>query len=112
MFDIHKKRCSKGFFFELILLLISPIPNFEYYITFNYYLTGEDNKVNPVPVRVKQPVSDIFLAFMLLRVYFLMKCHFNYSIYTDLFSKQLCREHGFYPGVRFILKSKFVKNPE
>ena len=48
---------------------------------------------------------------MFFRIYFLFKSIFNYSIFTDAFSKGLCRDYGFYPGQRFILKCLFVSSP-
>ena len=49
---------------------------------------------------------------MFLRFYFVFKCYFNYSVYNDAFSKKLCKDYGFYPGFGFIMKTKFVKNPQ
>ena len=48
---------------------------------------------------------------MFLRIYFIFKCVFNYSVYNDAFSKKLCKDYGFYPGFGFIMKTKFVKSP-
>ena len=48
---------------------------------------------------------------MFVRIYFIFKCIFNYSVYNDAFSKKLCKEYGFYPGFVFIMKTKFVKSP-
>lgn len=48
---------------------------------------------------------------MFFRIYFIFKCLFNYSIYNDAYSKKLCKEYGFYPGLSFMIKTKFVKNP-
>lgn len=56
--------------------------------------------------------SDYLLAFMFLRFYFVLKWFFDQSIYTDAFSKKLCNDYGFYPGFRFVLKSKFINSPE
>lgn len=49
---------------------------------------------------------------MFLRIYFVFKCLFNHSIYSDAFSKRLCKNHGFYPGFRFVVKSQFRSHPE
>ena len=49
---------------------------------------------------------------MFFRLYFLFRCKFNYSKFTDAYSKKICQQYDFYPGFRFILKSKFVNNPE
>lgn len=99
------RSCSKWFVFEVLVLLVSPLPHLTYYVNFKYYLEDQNSPQLLVIKHVEQPIQDFMLAFMFLRIYFLIKCCFNYSIYTDLFSKQLCREQGFYPGFRFILKS-------
>ena len=57
-------------------------------------------------------MSDFILAFMFLRIFFLLRSVFNYSIYTDAFSKKLCKTYGFTSGVRFTLKCHFAVNPE
>lgn len=49
---------------------------------------------------------------MFIRIYYVLKWSFNQSFYTDAFSKKLCNDYGFYPGFRFILKSKFINSPE
>jgi len=48
---------------------------------------------------------------MFFRLYFVIRCRFNYSIYNDAYSKKLCKDHGFYPSNWFILKLKFIKVP-
>lgn len=49
---------------------------------------------------------------MFLRLYFILRASFNYSIYSDAYSRNICKNHDFYPGFRFILKSRLVNNPE
>jgi hypothetical protein len=49
---------------------------------------------------------------MFLRVFFVARSLFNYSIYTDAYFKKLCREHGFNPGVRFTFKCYLATYPE
>ena len=95
------------FILELVVLLVCPLPHYEYFIEIDYIIKEPNHKI----VTIHQPMSDYFLAFMFLRIYFVYKCIFNYSIYTDAYSKKLCKEYGFYPGFRFILKSKFIKYP-
>ena len=62
-------------------------------------------------VELYQFMSDYILAIMFLRVFFVLKSIARYSIYTDAFSKKLCRDYNFYPGFRFIYKSRFITNP-
>ena len=49
---------------------------------------------------------------MFLRVFFIARSVFNYSVYTDAYFKKLCREHGFNPGVRFTFKCYLASYPE
>ena len=49
---------------------------------------------------------------MFLRVYFVARTFFNYSVYTDAYFKKLCRENGFNPGVRFTFKCYLATYPE
>lgn len=49
---------------------------------------------------------------MWLRIFFLVRSIFNYSVYTDAYSKKLCRSYGFSAGVRFTMKCQIKTNPE
>ena len=49
---------------------------------------------------------------MFLRVFFIARSVFNYSVYTDAYFKKMCREHGFNPGVRFTFKCYLATFPE
>ena len=49
-------------------------------------------------------LSEILTSFMSLRVYFFVRTYFNFSLYTDPFSKQICKSYGFIPGVHFTTK--------
>ena len=49
---------------------------------------------------------------MWFRIYFLVRSIFNYSIYTDAYSKKLCKSYGFTAGARFTLKCQILVNPE
>lgn len=71
-FEIYKSRISKFFILEMTLLLISPVPNVSYFIPFTYHI-GDENK----EVILEQCYADYVLAFMFIRVYFLLKWLFN-----------------------------------
>lgn len=94
------------FLFELAILLLIPYPNVRIFIDIDYvdYDTQHTETV-------RQDLGDYLLALMFIRIYFIFKCMFNYSIYNDAFSKKLCKDYGFYPGFVFIMKTKFVKSP-
>jgi voltage-gated potassium channel Kch len=48
---------------------------------------------------------------MFLRLFFVVRMLFSYSIYTDAFSKKICNSYGFSSGTRFVLKSKMLLEP-
>lgn len=52
------------------------------------------------------------MCIMFLRLYFVARAAFNYSIYSDAYSRNICKNHDFYPGFRFILKSRLINSPE
>lgn len=88
-----KQLITKTFLIEILILLISPIPFYDWYI----------------PIRAKSYhvvyfVSEFLFAFMFLRIFFLVRAVFNYSVYTNAHSKKLCQTYGFSAGVRFTLK--------
>ena len=55
--------------------------------------------------------SDLFLAFMFVRLFFFYRTLVNYSDYTDAFSLKICKQYGFTSGAFFAVKVKFVTNP-
>ena len=57
-------------------------------------------------------LSDFLLAFMFLRLFFLIRTCFNYSIYTDALSKKVCKSYGFNSDVKFAIKCKLLVDPE
>ena len=82
-----------------------PIPGYDYKFT-----TKIDTSNETYYKRVQTYVSDYLFCFMFFRIYFAFKWRFNTDIYNDAFSKQLCKNHGFYPSNWFIFKTKFSKN--
>ena len=67
-----------------------------------------DTTLNPYP----EFLCDYLLAFMFLRIVFLLRTFVNFGTYTDAYSRKLCRtEYGFTSGVRFTLKVHMVTNP-
>ena len=106
-FNIYNSHISKFFILEMMLLTVSPLPGVFWSLKFEYF-ADEDRRT----VVVEECYSHYVLAFMFLRVYFVVKWILNQSFYTDAFSKKLCNEYGFYPGFRFVFKSKFIKSPE
>lgn len=82
------------------MLIISPIPYYDFYIT----MEARDGMITFF-------FSDFLLALMFCRIYFLIRSIFNYSVYTDAYSKKLCQSYGFSAGVRFTFKTQLIVNP-
>lgn len=49
---------------------------------------------------------------MFLRILFLFRTIANCSVYTDPYSKTVCRKYGFNSSVRFAVKCNLINNPE
>lgn len=49
---------------------------------------------------------------MFLRLFFVIRSAFNYSVYTDALSKKVCKQYGFTAGIRFAIKCKLLIQPE
>lgn len=98
-------------FIEIIILLLCPIPGWEYKVQYTYNI---DNPNDPkgMTIQVYQWISDYIMLFMLLRLFFVIRAFFNYNLMSDAYSKRLCKVHDLYPGFRFILKTIFVDKPE
>ena len=90
----RKRLWNRGFVTEIAILMISPIPYIDAYIT----IIGKGN------YEVVYLMSEFMIALMWFRIYFLIRSIFNYSIYTDAYSKKLCKSYGFTAGARFTLK--------
>ena len=90
----ENKVFSKFLLLEILILCLFPWPFYEIYVPLYYY---EKNTLSAGMVSVdlnEKPIyyfmSDFFIALMFLRLYFVIRCLFSYSIYTDAYSKKLC----------------------
>jgi len=108
--QFYKKRWSKYLWVEVLILLICPIPEVEFFVKFTYRTHDFEGKT--VDVDCRQFFSDYLMCLMYLRLYFVVRACFNYSVYSDAFSRNICKNHDFYPGFRFILKSRLASAPE
>ena len=70
---------SKHLLFEIMILAICPIPFYDMYI----YTDAKRQEVIYL-------LSEFCPALMWLRIYFVIRTIFNYSIFTDAYSKKLC----------------------
>lgn len=87
------------------MLLVCPIPGVDYEFNSTIF-DGEDLD------EIHFFVSDYIYCFMFVRFYFAFKWRFLHDIYNDAFSKQLCKNNGFYPNFWFLIKTRFVKRPQ
>ena len=61
-------------------------------------------------VDVHYMLGDFLFAFMFLRFYFILRTIMNFSIYSDLSSKKICKNNGFESNPSFCFKAMFQKN--
>ena len=55
-------------------------------------------------------LSDLIMIFMFLRIYGLIRHWERYHEFTDLYSKEVCRSHGFTSGRMFTMKCELFYN--
>jgi hypothetical protein len=48
---------------------------------------------------------------MFVRVFFVVRAVFNYNLFTDLYSKKLCKSYGFTANLRFAYKCLLKSDP-
>ena len=92
--DDQQKLLTPQLIAEVLVLCLSPIPYFDAYVPFEAK-TGKTGHYL---------LSEIMVAFMWLRMYFLIRTVFNYSIYSDALSKKICKSYGVDANVRYIIK--------
>jgi hypothetical protein len=68
-----------GFFLEFLVLAVTPFPYHDRYVA---QVVGK--------VRFYYFESELMNAFMALRLYFIIRAWFNYSVYTEIYTKKLC----------------------
>ena len=98
------------FVIEFIILAVCPVPFFEAWVKGQYLLRGTKDALG-VSITHQHFISDYFLVVMFLRLIFLFRSLFNYSMYRDEYSKKICRQHGIQSGVRFTFKCLLDQHP-
>jgi len=93
---------------EISILLIHNMPYVEQEYTF-YIIDMLNTKSVLIPVTYM--LSDFIFAFMFLRIYFLIRTFFTFTIYADLYSKKVCAKYGFEANTSFYIKALFTKMP-
>ena len=102
----QKKIINWNFVLECCILIVIPLPWYEHYwVMESINLESKDRQ------RIMYYLCDFIQVFMLLRLFFLARTIINYSVYTDAYSKKLCKSYGFTSGVRFALKVQCVMRP-
>lgn len=98
---------SAEFLCETLILCIHPLPYYDEQYTFKIInMLSDKNKL----VDVNYMLGDFLFAFMFLRFYFILKTIMNFSVYSDLSSKKICKNNGFESNPAFCFKAMFQKN--
>jgi len=90
-----------------VVFLICPIP-------FNESLVTRQNpNINDMTGYLKYNYlsSDYMLIAMWARCFFILRAIFNYNLFSDLYSKKLCKSYGFTANVRFAFKCLMKSDP-
>lgn len=95
-----KTMFTPYFIIELAVLAICPIPYIEHFI---HSQVGSH--------QFHYTLSDFFVALMALRFLLIVKVWFNYSPFTDTYSKKLSQQYGFDADTLFAAKSKLKEEP-
>jgi Ion channel len=103
----HRNFISKSYIMELVLISIHPLPYWDPQFSVSSINLTDKKKY----VLTYYRASHVLLAFMFVRMLFLLRTIFNYSMFTDLYSKRLCQTYGFTANVRFTFKCMIIRNP-
>ena len=85
--DPSKKHSyfKTSYFLELIIVSIHPFPFLDDSIEIMHLTPDRD-----IYVRIKYYYSDFLLVLMFVRIHFLIKAVFNFTLYNDIVSKRIC----------------------
>jgi hypothetical protein len=86
---------------------VEPIPFYDTIIKFDYMNIADKGS----KVTVYFLLSDFLLIIMFARIYFVIRAVFNFSRFTDVYAKKLCKSYGFTANVRFTFKSMLITDP-
>lgn len=107
LFYSRRQWFHYSFWLEALIFLICPIPYWDMIIVMD--TVNSTNHTSKIPVYYL--LSDFILGFMLIRCYFLFRAIFNYNLFTDLYSKKLCKSYGFTANLRFTYKCLLKSDP-
>lgn len=91
---------SLSFWIEVLVFLVCPIPYYD--VIFHIDCLNILDKSSDV--KVWYLMSDMIVVFMFVRLFFVVRALFNYNMFTDLYSKKLCKHYGFTANIRFAYK--------
>lgn len=99
---VHGRFYSqRSFWLEFIMLSCTPPPYLH--LTFPHVAKGG--------VEVKYRLEEVMLSIMAFRGYFLLRAIFNYSVYTNPYSKKLCQNYGFHSSNSYAILCEMTYNP-
>ena len=88
--------------------MIVPLPYYDPIIVLLSYNLQDDDSTK---VHVYYLLSDLILAFMFIRIYFIIRVIFNYSKYSDEFSQKIAHHHGISANMRYAFKARLTRFP-
>ena len=108
--DIRTMRSPFRFSFwcEVLVFMIVPMPFYNPIISFLCWNLKDNDGTK---VNVYYLLSDLILAFMFIRIYFLIRVIFNYSKYSDDFSRKIAHHHGISANMRYAFKARLTRYP-
>jgi hypothetical protein len=102
-----RRSFRTSFWLEVCIFLINPIPYYNPIITSSAF----DVQDRQDKITIYYLLSDFITVFMWIRVYFIVRAFFNYSIYTDTYAKKVAKNYGVSAGVRFTYKCYIKESP-
>ena len=78
----------------------------------NVYYHGYVETTSNGNKKVYMLFSECLFAFMWLRLLFLIRTSYNYSVYRDPLSKKICQSYGFRSGIFYTIKCQLLISPE
>ena len=97
----YAKVVTQPFIIEVLILLVIPTPFYD------QYFTVECNGGQ----QIVYLLSDFAIAFMWLRLFFLYRSIYNYSIFSDAFAKQVYNSYGLKETLGFQLSCHLSELP-
>jgi len=78
-----------------------PIPYYDFHFTTGTKLPGKS---------VTYELSELLFGLMVFRFYYLVRTLLKFSIFQDIYSKQICEYYGFEADFKFTIKTYFYRH--